>query len=274
MRMLIIAIVVALGALFALVWTQQRRLIYFPFGDVPAPARVGLSDVEEVTFTTSDGIPLRGWLVRGLGTSARPRATMLVFNGNAGNRAYRAPLASAIRQHGINVLLFDYRGYGGTAGAPGERGFAADSRAARAYLLTRTDVEPARLVYFGESLGAAVAVDLATEHPPAALILRSPFTSLSDIGRHHYPFLPVRLLLRDGFDSIGRIRQVRAPLLVIAGDRDGIVPADHSQRLFDAAVEPKTQLVIKGADHNDEALLTGHEMVDAIVRFVERAARI
>jgi uncharacterized protein len=272
MRMLIIALV-GVAALLALVWTQQRRLIYFPFGDVPAPARVGLSDVEEVTFTTSDGIPLRGWFVTGLGTSARPRATILVFNGNAGNRAYRAPLASALRHHGMNVLLFDYRGYGGNAGVPGEHGLAADSRAVRAYLLTRSDVDPARLVYFGESLGAAVAVDLATEHPPAALILRSPFTSLSDIGRHHYPFLPVRLLLRDRFDSIGRIRQVRAPLLVIAGDRDGIVPADHSQRLFDAAVEPKMLLVIKGADHNDDALLTGHEMVDAIVRFVQRVAK-
>src|SRR6185295_9595190 len=103
MRMLIIAIVLAAATVLALVWTQQRRLVYFPFGDVPAPARVGLSDVEEVTFTTSDDITLQGWFVRGAGSGARtPRATLLVFNGNAGNRASRAPLASALRPHGIN----------------------------------------------------------------------------------------------------------------------------------------------------------------------------
>jgi fermentation-respiration switch protein FrsA (DUF1100 family) len=272
MRMLIVAIVVAVALLFALVWAQQRRLIYFPFADVPAPSRVGLSEVEEVTFGTSDGITLRGWFVSGLGRgdSRTPPVTMIVFNGNAGNRAYRAPLASALRRHGVSVLLFDYRGYGDNPGIPTQRGLGVDGRAARAYLLTRPDVDPTRLVYFGESLGTAVAVDLASEHPPAALILRSPFTSLSDIGQHHYPFLPVRLLLRDRFDSLARIRQVGAPLFVIAGDRDDIIPAAHSRRLFDAASEPKTLLIIEGADHNDEALLTGGDMIAAIVRFVRR----
>jgi fermentation-respiration switch protein FrsA (DUF1100 family) len=124
-------------------------------------------------------------------------------------------------------------------------------------------------VYFGESLGTAVAVDLAVEHPPVALVLRSPFTSLSDVGQHHYPFLPVRFLLRDRFVPIEQIPQSRAPMLVIAGGRDRIVPVESSRRVYEAATGPKTFLLIPEADHNDDELFAGEEMIDAIVRFLE-----
>jgi fermentation-respiration switch protein FrsA (DUF1100 family) len=165
------------------------------------------------------------------------------------------------------VLLTDYRGYGGNPGEPTENGLAADARSARAYLLGRSDVDPARVVYFGESLGAAVAVRLAVEHPPAALILRSPFASMTLIGQHHYPVLPVRRLLRDRFASLDRADQIRCPVLVIAGTLDTIIPIDHTRRLYDAIVAPKT-LVEIDADHNDQALLDGEEMIQAIVRFL------
>jgi fermentation-respiration switch protein FrsA (DUF1100 family) len=196
-----------------------------------------------------------------------------VFNGNAGHRGYRAPLAAALRRFGFHVLLTDYRGYGGNPGRPTQAGLSADSRAARDFLLSRRDVDPDRLIYFGESLGAGVAADLAADHPPAALILRSPFTSLVDVGRHHYPFLPVALLLRDRFEALGRIGQLRAPLLVIAGDRDAVVPFDHSRRLYDAAPQPKELVVIRGADHNDRELLAGEEMIAAVAAFVGRHVR-
>jgi hypothetical protein len=258
----------AIVILLALIWVGQRRMIYFPFGDVPAPHEVSSSRVEEVRFRTVDGLELSAWFFPARGRA--PRATILVFNGNAGNRAYRVPLAEALTERRMNVLLTDYRGYGGNPGVPTERGLADDSRAARAYLASRSDVDPARIVYFGESLGSAVAVDLAAEHPPAVLILRSPFTSMADIGQHHYPFLPVRLLLRDRFASIDRIRQIRSPLLVIAGGRDSIVPLRYSHRLYDGALEPKALVVLPDADHNDEALLSGAEMVDAVVRFIEQ----
>jgi uncharacterized protein len=258
-----------------LLWTQQRRLIYFPMGDVPPAAQVGLADAQEVAFETSDGLELHGWFVSANGGSAPSHSApaVLVFNGNAGNRAYRAPLAAALRRHGFHVLLADYRGYGGNPGRPSQTGLSADSRAARAFLLTRSDVDPARLIYFGESLGAAVALELAAQHPPAALILRSPFTSMVEVGQHHYPFLPVRLLLRDSFDSLRLIGELRAPLLVIAGDRDAIVPFDQSRRLYNAAAEPKEFIAIRGADHNDAELLMGDEMIGAIVAFVDRHAR-
>ena len=124
-------------------------------------------------------------------------------------------------------------------------------------------------MYFGESLGTAVAIELASEHPPAALILRSPFTSMTDVGQYHYPFLPVRLLLRDRFAAIDQIRRIRVPLLVIAGGHDTIVPIESSRRLYDAAVAPKTILVLPDADHNDAELLAGEEMIRAIVRFLQ-----
>jgi fermentation-respiration switch protein FrsA (DUF1100 family) len=173
----------------------------------------------------------------------------------------------------LQALLFDYRGYGGNLGTPTEKGLSADSRAARAYLAGRRDVDASRIVYFGESLGTAVAVNLAVEHPPAALVLRSPFTSMADVGQHHYPFLPVRLLLRDRFAAIDQIQRIRVPLLVIAGGHDRIVLVENSRRLYDAAVAPKTLLVLPDADHNDYELLAGDEMVLAIVRFLQPLSR-
>ena len=267
MRMLLIAAGCAV-ALLALVWLGQRRLMYFPGRDVPPPSAVGLADVEQVTFTTQDAIQLRGWFVPA--TQSPARATILVCNGNAGNRAYRAELALAFRQHGVALLLFDYRGYGDSAGSPDERGLALDARAARTYVLSRPDVDASRLVYFGESLGAAVAVELAAEHPPAALVLRSPFTSMADVGSYHYPMLPVRLLLRDRYAAMDRIAHVRAPLLVIAGDADTIVPIEQSRRLHDAARSPKSFVVIEGADHNDAALNAGPIVVAETMHLLER----
>lgn len=266
--MIVVAGAVAvIAAVLALIWTMQRRLIYFPFGGVPSPRAIGLTDVEPVTFATIDGLSLSGWFFAAPGPS--PRVTVLVFNGNAGNRAYRGPLAAALQRRGLQVLLMDYRGYGGNAGAPSQHGLAADARAARMYLAGRPDVDLSRLVYFGESLGTAVAVDLAVAHPPAALVLRSPFTSLADVGRYHYPFLPVRLLLRDRFSAIDQIPGLRVPLLVIAGAQDRIVPIDNSRRLYEAAMAPKTLLVLPDADHNDDELLAGDEMIEGIVRFLQ-----
>jgi hypothetical protein len=259
--------VAVVAAFLVLIWAMQRRFMYFPTQEVPTLGDVGLTNVEPVTLKTTDGLGLSGWFVAASGPL--PRVTVLVFNGNAGNRAHRSPLAAALHRHELNVLLVDYRGYGGNPGSPTEKGLAADSRAARAFLTGRPDVDSSRLVYFGESLGTAVAVDLAVEHPPAALVLRSPFTSMDDLGQHHYPFLPVRLLLRDRFATIDKIRRVRVPLLVIAGGRDRIVPIENSRRLYDAAVAPKTLLVLPGADHNDDELAAGDDMIRAIIRFLQ-----
>ena len=255
-------LVLALAAL----WAGQRRMMYFPFANVPSPASVGLTRAMPVAFTTDDGLTLHGWFV----PAAAPATghTVLVLNGNAGNRSFRAPLAEALARHGIASLLMDYRGYGENAGSPSEEGLALDARAARAYLAGRPELDAARIVYFGESLGTGVAVQLAREHRPFALILRSPFTSMVDVGQYHYPFLPVRWMLRDRFESLDRIRDVTCPVLVIAGDRDAVIPAALSQRLYAEARSPKRLIMIEGADHNDEALAAGPRVIAGVVAFL------
>jgi hypothetical protein len=262
LRAVVIVTLVASGVL-ALLWTQQRRLIYFPSaGRVPSVTTVFPGGVD-VVLHTDDGLDLGAWFLPS-GPSA-----VLICNGNAGDRWLRAPLAAALVRAGLSVLLFDYRGYAANPGRPSEDGLAADARAAQDWLARRDDVD--RIAYFGESLGAAVALRLAVERPPSALVLRSPFTSLTDVGRLHYPWLPVGRLLIDRYPSIDRIGELRAPLLVIAGERDSIVPAALSQRLYDAAPEPKQFVLVPGADHNDPDLLDGTEVVAEITRFLRKA---
>lgn len=265
-------VTVAIVALMlVLIYVGQRRMIYFPFGGTPALVAHDLPTAEAVSIRTTDGLDLGAWYVTA--TPPATGVTVIIFNGNAGHRGFRTPLARALAARGIATLMVDYRGFGGNPGSPSETGLMEDARAARAWLETRAGVDRTRIVYFGESLGSGVAVQLAAEQPPAAVILRSPYSSLADVGRLHYPFLPVSLLLRDRFSSIDVIRRVRAPVLVIAGERDSIIPASNSERLFAAANEPKRLEIIPGADHNDLALLSGDRMVAAMVQFISEAAK-
>jgi fermentation-respiration switch protein FrsA (DUF1100 family) len=280
MRVGIILLVVAavLAAPIGLLWAFQRRLLYLPAPRTVPPAASVLPGAEEVTFQTADGLRLGGWFVPPVdrpahsvprvGHAPPPGPAVLVCNGNGGNRSLRAPLAAALARMGLAVLLFDYRGYGGNPGHPTESGLAADARAALDYLAARPEVDPARVAYFGESLGAAVALRLATERPPAALVLRSPFASLAEVGQLHYPLVPVSLLLRDRYDSAALAGRLAAPLLVVAGGRDRIVPASHSRRLFAAAPQPKRLVVLDGADHNDHDLLAGPRLLAEVRGFL------
>ncbi len=262
------------AAALVLIWAGQRALIYFPTSDLPSPAAAGLPAARVVTFETADGLTLEAWfLERTPGILSTLGYTVMVFNGNAGHRGYRAGLGAQLTGRGLSVLLVDYRGYGGNPGLPSEEGLARDARAALAYLGRRADVDPTRIVFFGESLGAAVALRLALEYPPAALILRSPFTSLVDIGRHHYPLLPVRWLLKDRYLSLERIARVRSPVLVVAGEEDDIVPIADSAALFEAAPHPKRFVAIPGVGHNDEELASGAVLIRAIVDLLEGADR-
>jgi len=264
-RMVVIVAVVATGVL-GLLWSQQRRLIYFPSpGPVPSATTVSV-DARDVVLRTADGLELGAWYFPAPG--GRPSPAVLVSNGNGGDRSGRVALAVSLRRLGMAVLLFDYRGYGGNPGRPSEEGLALDIRAAHDWLREQPDVDPARMVYFGESLGAAVALELVVERPPAALVLRSPFTSLADVARVHYPWLPARWLLLDRYPSIDRIGSLRAPLLIVAGDRDDIVPESQSRRLFDAAPEPKRYVLVPDAGHNDLTLLAGRQMIGAIEEFL------
>jgi len=266
-RLVTVAAIVALALLVSvgMLWALQRKLIYFPSGDL-GDLTAAAPDAEDVTFTTEDGLALGALLIPASGDASG--VTVVVFNGNAGNRGDRIPLAKEMAASGYSVLLFDYRGYGGSPGKPSEDGLIADGRAAVAYLDSRRDVDGEQLVYFGESLGAAVAIGVAKQRPPFVLVLRSPFTSLPDVAAVHYPFLPLSALLWDQYPNEETIRKIDVPLLVVAGSADRTVPLDQSVRVFDAASDPKKLVVIDGADHNDQNLSAGSQLLDSMVRFI------
>jgi fermentation-respiration switch protein FrsA (DUF1100 family) len=260
--LVVVAVVVLLcGIVTGVLWALQRQLIYLPGGDPGPPAAWGLLEAREVALETSDGLRLGGWYVD-VGVDA---PAVLVANGNAGHRGLRAPLARAVAEAGLSVLLFDYRGFGGNPGSPSEDGLATDVRAARDFLLDDAGVDPGRLIYFGESLGAGVVTELAVEHPPAGLVLRSPFTDLAAVGSVHYPFLPVRPLLRDRYPVAENVARIDVPTTVVYGEVDSIVPPSQSRAVADAAARLHRVVEVPGADHNDAVLLDGVAVVQAIV---------
>ena len=257
-----LVLVVVFAVLVGLLWAFQRRLVYLPdTAPVPAAADV-LPGARDVELTTTDGLGLGAWFVPAPTPDA---ATVLVAQGNGGSRAGRAPLARALSGAGLGVLLFDYRGYGGNPGEPSEEGLARDVRAARSWLLEEGGVRPDRLLYYGESLGCAVVTELAVAHPPAGLLLRSPFTDLAAVGSEHYPFLPVRALLRDRYPVAEQVARVDAPTTVVLGTADTIVPPAQSRQVADAAAQLHRLVEVAGAGHNDRVFLDGEQLVAAVV---------
>ena len=269
-RVVVIVLVVAV-MLLSLVWVFQRRLIYLPSTTPVPPAEAVIPAARDVVLHTSDGLELGAWFIpaeepdRGL--------TVLVASGNAGDRAVRAPLARALAKEGMSVLLFDYRGYGGNPGSPTEDGLAHDVRAARSFLVEDVGVSPTRLLYFGESLGAGVVTELASEYPPAGLVLRSPFVDLATLGEVHYRFLPVGMLLRDKYPLVEHLADVTVPVTVVYGSEDSIVPPDQSRAVAAAAPELSRLIEVAGVDHNDPELLDGDLLIAAVVDVAEQIHR-
>lgn len=266
----VVALVILL--LTAYLYFTQRNQLYFPWPEAATAAPPG---VEEIELLTDDGLRLGAWLVRAADRADAPideaGPAVLVCNGNAGYRAHRLPLAQALSARGYHVLLFDYRGYAGNPGSPSEDGLLADARAAARALAERSEVDPARIAYFGESLGASVCGGLAAEVPPAGLILRSPLPSVEAVARHHYPYLPVaEPLIWDRWPLERQLTdEVRVPLLVLVSERDEIVPPSLSRRVYDAAAEPKRLVEIAATHHNDESLLAGHDLLREVTAFLE-----
>jgi pimeloyl-ACP methyl ester carboxylesterase len=260
----VLVVLLLLALVVALAWLLQRRLIYFPDGSAPPPAAQVVAGAQDVTLHTDDGLRLGAWLVKPPPGTPDRRLAVLVAHGNAGNRLGRVPLAVALAGHGLTVLLLDYRGYGGNPGSPSEEGLARDVRAARTFLVDQAGIPAERLIYYGESLGAAVVTALAARYPPAALVLRSPFTDLPAAGREHYPFLPVRLLLRDRFPVGDLIARITVPTLIVYGTADTIVSPAQSMAVADRAAGPVRIVAVEGADHNDASLLDGRQLINAI----------
>lgn len=260
-RVLVVVLVVVVVIVGAF-WALQRQLIYFPDTSTVPPAAEVLPGGRDVVLTTSDGLELGAWFFPAPPGSHRDTAVLLA-PGNGGNRLGRVSLADQLGRQGFAVLLLDYRGYGGNPGTPSEEGLHADALAAVA-ALADLGYPPERTIYFGESLGTGVVAALAAERPPAGIVLRSPFTSLGDVGRHHYPFLPVGLLLRDRFEVLEHASRWQVPTVVIRGESDEVVPTKLSAQVAAATPQLVEELVLPGG-HNDPVMF-GVEVAAAVAR--------
>jgi uncharacterized protein len=245
LKWLLIIVVVGYGAIVALAYFAQRSLMYFPDRTHTAPAAAGLPQAEEVELATSDGEKVIVWHVPPRGE----RPVVLYFHGNGGALAWRADRFRRLVADGTGLVALSYRGYGGSTGQPSEAGLLRDADAAYAFATARYPAE--RLVVYGESLGTGVAVALAAEHKVGKVILESPFTSAVDVGAAAYPFLPVRLLMHDTFRSDERIAKVTAPVLVLHGTDDNVIPIAFGERLYALITAPKKFVRLPGGHHSD-----------------------
>ena len=243
----------------------QSHYIYYP-GRVLSvtPHSIGLQ-FESVSFETTDGVQLSGWFV----PSESARGVILFCHGNAGNISHRLDSIQIFHQLGLDVFIFDYRGYGQSEGKPTEQGTYKDSEAAWRYLIEERQVKPNEVIIFGRSLGGAVASWLAQSHTAGGLILESTFTSLPDIAAGLYPFLPVRLLLRFEYNTAEYLGRVDCPVLIVHSRDDEIMPFDHGQQLFESAKEPKKFLEIAGT-HNSGFITSGKRYEDGLHTFISQ----
>ena len=253
------------GLLLLTVYIYQPKMLYFPDeGDQTAatPSDVGLT-YQQVELRTTDDLRLSAWYL----PAEDEQGVLLFCHGNAGSISHRLDSLLLFHHLQMSVLIFDYRGYGQSEGQPSEQGTYTDALAAWEYLLTQKSKQPAEIVIFGRSLGAAIAAELATRVRPGALILESAFTSVPDLASEIYPFLPARLLSRFSYDTRTRLDSLASPLLIIHSNDDEIIPYSHAQRLYAAAHEPKQLLNISGG-HNDGFLVSGNRYTEGLRRFL------
>lgn len=259
------ALLWCVGVALLLFWAVRRfesSNLYFPTRRIDAtPRSIGL-DYQPLSVSLSDGTRVAGWIV----AAPESRGTLLFCHGNAGNISHRLESIRTFHEMNLTVAIFDYPGYGESTGRPHERNLYASARAV--YDLLSMSLSPNQIVLFGRSLGAAVAVHLASEVPAAGLIAESAFTNTVDIGRDAFPFLPVKLLVRQHFDSISKIAAVTMPTIIIHSRQDEIIPYKHGVRLFEFATEPKTFLEISGG-HNDGYLVSGERYLQGMKAFLD-----
>lgn len=267
MRWAVAALVVSIGGILLVTGCRvDKEFIFHPDRTIEAtPESVGLA-YEDVYFKTADGVRLNGWFVPGTGSPE----VMIWFHGNAGNISHRVENLKLIHDElGLSVFIFDYREYGRSEGSVSEEGTYRDAEAVLNYLKSRTGLPAARIIYFGRSLGAAIAVELALKAPPRALILESPMTSIREMARKVMPYLPVGFLIRTEYDSLSKIGKIYLPLLILHGDQDEVVPFEQGRRLFEAANPPKEFYRIPGASHNDTYIVGGKPYWETWKKFLK-----
>jgi hypothetical protein len=264
---LLTALALAYGGLAALLFVFQDTLAYYPqIGrEIHATPREHGLDYEPLTLATSDGENLDAWFV----PAQQAHGIVLFLHGNAGNLSHRMDSIAMFHRLGYSVLIFDYRGYGRSTGKPTEAGLHQDAQTAWDYLTQTRSIAPGRIVLFGESLGGAIAAELAAREKPGALVLASVFTSAPELAADLYPWLPTRWLMRLRYDTRAALAAVRCPVLVAHSPDDEIIPFRHGQKLFDAAAEPKTFLPLAGG-HNDGFIFMREEWVAVLAEFLRK----
>jgi fermentation-respiration switch protein FrsA (DUF1100 family) len=249
----------------------EEKFIFFPSAEILETPRNYSLSFDDVYFKTEDGVTLNGWFVAYPGAST----TVLWFHGNGGNIGHRAEHLKLLHDRlKVHIFIFDYRGYGKSEGKPSELGTYQDGAAALAHLRSRKEVESKKIVFFGQSLGAAVATEIAVKESCLALVLEAPFASIRDMARVVFPLLPIGSFLRTKYDTLEKIKNVRAPTLVLHGDRDDIVPFDQGKRVFAAAPEPKEFYTIRGSGHNDTYIAGGEAYFRSLNEFIEKALQL
>jgi uncharacterized protein len=257
--------VIAWIAILAAVYPFQRKLLFVPFGGHVTPESVGLTGFREELVLTLDGERLVTWV-----SPATPGLpTVLYLHGNAGNLSWRADRFQQLQAAGYGVRVLSYRGFGGSTGSPSEAGLMIDARTTYDHVRAQ-GLDARQIILFGESLGTGVAVQLAASRPVAGVILDSPYTSTVDVAARQFPYLPVRWMMWDRFNSRAHIARIGAPLLIVHGDLDTVVPYDLGVELYADAVEPKQFLSLPGEPHT-APLQRGAWA--AIVPFIDRAMR-
>ena len=263
MMKFLFALALGWGLLNALIYVQQPGMIFMPLvGTGATPADWGL-DYEEVGLTTADGLELHGWFIPRQGA----RKVVLFLHGNAGNITHRGESLSVFSGLGLNVFIFDYRGYGRSQGMPTEEGLYLDAEAAWRYLTDVRGYRASDIIIFGRSLGGAVATQLASRVDPGGLILESTFSSASDVAHQAFPLLSRLVLLRYDFDSVSRLESVQAPVLVLHSPQDDVIPYELGRRLYDAANEPKEFAILNG-DHNTGFIASRLHYERVLARFL------
>ena len=262
------SVLVLVIALLALVFFFQRSLLYFPDTSDPDRAANRPQNATDVSFTTADDVSLHTWMFRPTGPSRN--MAVLFCPGNAGNRAGRAGIGTELAALGYTTLLLEYRGFGGNPGKPTEAGLILDAQAAVKFLHDQ-GFDLSHIVYAGESLGTGVAVQLATIEQPAGVLLRSPYTSMVDMAKTLYPWLPVSLLLRDRYETMSYLPSVTVPITVLAGSADELVPLSQSTTVANAAPDLFQFTVVDGAGHNDP-IWSGQYMASQIDKLARAVA--
>lgn len=260
---IIILIVTVYLAICAALFLLQRQILYKPAREQVAPHHYGLYEMEELELTAKDGTKVKAWYK----PAPKGRLTMIYFHGNAGNLSDRREKLQQFMQRGIGLLALSYRGYGDSEGTPTEQGIYQDARAAIEYAQSQGLMNDQLFIY-GESLGSGVAVQMASEQQFRAMILEAPYTSITNTGYERYPLFPIKWLLKDHFDSIGKIKNVRTPVMIFHGYRDIVMPIHHGRRMLDAANEPKEARFFDHVGHTDFDL---EEITQIAVEFAERA---